>query len=904
MAGEIKHDEIFEKGVLKPITKDVQKLINEFELLEKSIKDILEVQKEFIKGNKSPSNFKEVQSLNKAIADTVKSTEALTKVEKERLKLEEKLHEANSETIQDNEVLKVQLSEQKKVNKQLAKEKLNLVGAYEKESKRLIALRKEYKNLRVEEGKETKQTKELRKEIQKLDKELKDVDGDVGQFNRSVGDYGKAMEDALDNTKQWAVGLLSVGAALEVVNESISSSEEGSEAMRSTQAQLSAALNVTTNSLFNTANGLFGVVKGMFGGEQTAEEYAEAMAKLTGSFDGYAERIETSVDAADKAEKATIALEKASRGLREELVQVTGELDKQNLIAGDTTLSFEAQQEATKRVTKLNIERALIQRTIAAEELRIINERIEALGEGANTLELLNEQSEKQIQLTEVQNELTLAQADNEKVLREIQRDRFEKNLDFAIDAFDSTKTLLERQIALEGASFTERSANLERLKVLSDSSFLSQKQLTNQQVGFDLQLDQLVAIDDERVIREKIIDSNVTDEIVLTRILEIIRERRTVTQDIRDAELGITKALREEITEMSTLINELDQIQKQGRINRQQDDRQAIELRKEQLRSQAAFEITLLEEGSIKKQIIEAQLANDIEELNRQLHAKLDEQDKKAEDEADKRRKDRIQKVADFTNEVGNEVSEALSRQSDERQEAIDGEISRAQESITEQERIAREGGENILAQERARLEKAKLQKEREQKEQAQREQAIALAQVFLNSLASFRKAGEENAFNKALLETFAAKGIATILTGFYEGTDDTGSSGSMKDNHGVITGYTHKNEQVWSEADRGDVGFRTRDEIKDIINMHDNGMFMSPLAFRDMEAGKIINPSGVSMQPVIEQMKAETQELKSALKQYQSRSDMHYDSQNRMILRVIKDGMVKLYKSKPMKL
>jgi hypothetical protein len=56
--------------------------------------------------------------------------------------------------------------------------------------------------------------------------------------------------------------------------------------------------------------------------------------------------------------------------------------------------------------------------------------------------------------------------------------------------------------------------------------------------------------------------------------------------------------------------------------------------------------------------------------------------------------------------------------------------------------------------------------------------------------------------------------------------------------------------------------------------------------------------------MQPVIEQMKAETQELKSALKQYQSNTRIDWDSQMRMIRTLIEDGRKKTIISKRPKL
>ena len=46
----------------------------------------------------------------------------------------------------------------------------------------------------------------------------------------------------------------------------------------------------------------------------------------------------------------------------------------------------------------------------------------------------------------------------------------------------------------------------------------------------------------------------------------------------------------------------------------------------------------------------------------------------------------------------------------------------------------------------------------------------------------------------------------------------------------YSLVTGFVHKKEPVWSEKDRADVGYRTRDELKDIVNMHENGLITDP--------------------------------------------------------------------------
>ena len=55
----------------------------------------------------------------------------------------------------------------------------------------------------------------------------------------------------------------------------------------------------------------------------------------------------------------------------------------------------------------------------------------------------------------------------------------------------------------------------------------------------------------------------------------------------------------------------------------------------------------------------------------------------------------------------------------------------------------------------------------------------------------------------------------------------DDTGERGDL-DSKGGKAWILHPNEQVWSKKDRGDGGFRSREELKEIVRMHDNGFML----------------------------------------------------------------------------
>lgn len=147
--------------------------------------------------------------------------EALLKNTKKMVDLEAKLSAAETESAQKTAVLNEQMIQKRKEMKQAARETLGLVSAHEKERKRLIKLRNEYKDLAVLYGRNSKQALEKRKAAVELDKTLKQMDADVGQFQRNVGNYSSALEGATMASGKLADGLESTGEAGQVARSGI-----------------------------------------------------------------------------------------------------------------------------------------------------------------------------------------------------------------------------------------------------------------------------------------------------------------------------------------------------------------------------------------------------------------------------------------------------------------------------------------------------------------------------------------------------------------------------------------------------------------------------------------------------------------------------------------------------------
>jgi TP901 family phage tail tape measure protein len=180
--------QISEKDPFSEIGRSALDAKQKVALLEGSIKMIGSAAKNIrgsLKGL-APTNTASLAKINDI-------TQKANTIAKEREKLQKKLNIANSDAAQRNAELNEQLKLQRKTNVRLAKEKLGLIGAYSKESKRLIDLRNKYKNLAVQNKENTKEGRLLLRSITQLDKKLKQIDATVGQNQRNVGNYTAAL---------------------------------------------------------------------------------------------------------------------------------------------------------------------------------------------------------------------------------------------------------------------------------------------------------------------------------------------------------------------------------------------------------------------------------------------------------------------------------------------------------------------------------------------------------------------------------------------------------------------------------------------------------------------------------------------------------------------------------------
>jgi TP901 family phage tail tape measure protein len=183
------------------------------------LEDISKITKEGIKSN----NKQDAQSLRKLSEDQSKLNQvnrAAKEINTEKIRLERTLKKLNSDKIQQNEQLKVQVQTQRKLNKELARDQLNLINSFEKLTKQTNAAQARFKNLATQFGVNSKQAKAAKREFEKLDNRLSKVNKAARDGRRDVGQYAKGWQ-GLKKLFVGGLGILGVTAGFSAIRSGI-----------------------------------------------------------------------------------------------------------------------------------------------------------------------------------------------------------------------------------------------------------------------------------------------------------------------------------------------------------------------------------------------------------------------------------------------------------------------------------------------------------------------------------------------------------------------------------------------------------------------------------------------------------------------------------------------------------
>ena len=242
MSNKINKDDLVESGVLDNLLTPLKAVQEELAKTDSKLVEFAKTVKTSLNFTEEAKSLRDLEStmtvVNKAYEEKQKtqkeSKATLTEIEK----LQEKINKVQTEEAKTIAKLRQELNEKNKVLREEAKLNSKSISEYDKLSSRLNKMRKEYKELAVTNKENTKEGKELLRNITDLDTKLKSVDNAVGQNQRSVGKYSDAVKSATGVLAKFGLamgGVAIVRDALNVVKD-----------FEVANSQLASVLGVTT----------------------------------------------------------------------------------------------------------------------------------------------------------------------------------------------------------------------------------------------------------------------------------------------------------------------------------------------------------------------------------------------------------------------------------------------------------------------------------------------------------------------------------------------------------------------------------------------------------------------------------------------------------------------------------
>jgi hypothetical protein len=176
--------------------------------------------------------------------------------------------------------------------------------------------------------------------------------------------------------------------------------------------------------------------------------------------------------------------------------------------------------------------------------------------------------------------------------------------------------------------------------------------------------------------------------------------------------------------------------------------------------------------------------------------------------------RQAQLAEFAKGAEEAFNLLGDLANQRSEKRIQSIDDELSAEQERIDRLQQLAAEGNEDA-ENNLALTEKRQAELELERKRQVERQQRTELALTAIQTYAGKVQADDPNPLASTISDISVLRAFINTLPGFYEGTEDTGSVGALRDEHGAITGFTHENERVLTAEQNRMIGPMSNAEL-----------------------------------------------------------------------------------------
>lgn len=754
---------------------------------------------------------------------------------------------------------------------------------------------------------------------------IKSIRGSIKGIKNQITEFRNAQKQA-DSFRKKAkllgkalkgIGIGAIIALLGSMTSSIADTRKGTMLMQGTMAKVTNTISVLGSRAFNFFESAYLNIQKlglqikkalafMTGGSADIQKEIDKIDKRLNKISeenknlGF-DQVEKSLDNLKEYRKALYELENQTAMYSKQLAVLQGEEERLEGATGDMTLSFRDQTKAQDEYNKKIEERIGIEKELAKLELRekilhiqqqLINaggryteqqiENLKFLEDEEHAIAISSERlsalAEAKSLVAQKDQELLTLQEKNATERRNTEKDLFEKQLDYAIDAFDVNKTINERIINLETTTLAERDRLTEMTRMLSDKAFKNQIKLVEDYTKQRIDFDKLIALQDEEAIRREL-DKNNLNETTLTRILEIIKERKLALQDLSDLELETANKRfemnqrnleSEQAIEQDNMALKIEMLQNRFDVEKEAEEKlfevkkslyqkdyeklkatldEIKEAKIQQLKDIAEFEIqqakdTIIEEDEKAQKIEEIiqLLANDIQRIEQDTLNKKRELDKD-EVQSEKEKADKLKELQQKRVEEQIAILEALTEYSnelaDKRISKIDEEIEASQRRFDTYSELASQG--NILAKESLAEEQRLIDEANRKKEQAEkRKQRVQLASSVLQTyLTNSADPDVDNPLAKTITDTVLLTEFIKSLPTFMEGIEDTGNNGRGIDGKGGFLSVLHPNERVVPKEENQMIGDLTNSELAKLAYKYQTGMLT--------EKGKSINYNAI---------------------------------------------------------
>jgi Phage-related minor tail protein len=249
---------------------------------------------------------------------------------------------------------------------------------------------------------------------------------------------------------------------------------------------------------------------------------------------------------------------------------------------------------------------------------------------------------------------------------------------------------------------------------------------------------------------------------------------------------------------------------------------------------------LELLRSSKDQEQIAEAMLDFQIKQLEelialyKKLYPELTKEITEMEIELEEKRRERLQgeikdtedaeaEMARIRQQAIQSMTDYFIKMSDKRIAKLDEEIQAHQDLSDHLKDLAREG--NITAKESL-AEEQQLIAEAEQAkaEEEQRKQRVLLVSAFIKTYLAAIDEGKDpaDAFTQALTSQALLEQVVNSLSGFFDGTENTGTASNPLDSNGGRLAILHNNERVMTAKQNAMMGAVSNEEVARVMENH----------------------------------------------------------------------------------